>query len=559
MYIAGVDLKAQIRAMEKTRRRNTKWVPSTSSKSKPIPTENQRKPPINRSNVTQARTTTTTNTQSVDKIAETIVRYRVSPNAGAAIATAALQSYGLVTKNNTANVIDRSKVRRSVTKVGNNLCANQIDSTQFKGIYFDGRKDRTKLYIDKRIKTVTEEHISIVMEPGSQYIGHTTPDSGTAQSILKSFKMFFDDKKISSDYLLAVGCDGTNTNVGIKAGIIKLLELHLNRELHWFVCQLHGNELPLRHLINSFGCVTTGPSAFSGDFGKQLLNCQSNKVQKFKPIAIDFPNEIDDLSTDQRYLLDICHAIHNGCCSEELSKRDPGKMVHSRWLTTANRILRVYVSESNPSDIILTLTTYILKVYAPVWFAIKIHSSVVDGPRNLFKLISLSRYLPDNLKQIVDPVIQRNSFFAHPENILLCMLADPNEKIRKTAHQHILSARKNKGKNPKLRDFKMPNLKFDCKEYFNMIDWKNSKITEPPITKNLSLNDLKATIKNPKIIKDICRNFPCHTQAVERSVKVVTEASAAVCGSIKRDAWIKTTLKSRQSMPSFNTKNDYKI
>lgn len=120
------------------------------------------------------------------------------------------------------------------------------------------------------------------MEPQSLYIGHTTPDSGTAQNVVKSFKMVLDDKNISSDYLVAFGCDGTDTNVGIKTGIIKLLELSLNRELHWFVCQLHVDELPLRHLINSFGGQTTGPKAFEGEFVKKLLDCQAKLVQKFK-------------------------------------------------------------------------------------------------------------------------------------------------------------------------------------------------------------------------------------------------------------------------------------
>nr|CAI5843066.1 unnamed protein product [Callosobruchus analis] len=39
--------------------------------------------------------------------------------------------------------------------------------------------------------------------------------------------------------------------------------------------------------------------------------------------------------------------------------------------------------------------------------------------QNLFELIKRSRYLSLNLKNIIDPVIQRNRYFAHPENILL--------------------------------------------------------------------------------------------------------------------------------------------
>lgn len=51
--------------------------------------------------------------------------------------------------------------------------------------------------------------------------------------------------------------------------------------------------------------------------------------------------------------------------------------------------------------------------------------------------------------------------------------------------------------------------------------------------------------------------FPCHTQAVERYVKLVMEASAAVCGAESRDGFIQSRLASRKLMPSFNTKSQY--
>lgn len=49
---------------------------------------------------------------------------------------------------------------------------------------------------------------------------------------------------------------------------------------------------------------------------------------------------------------------------------------------------------------------------------------------SLVKLISASRYLSTELKAIIDPVIQRNSYFAHPENLFLAMLTDPQKHIR---------------------------------------------------------------------------------------------------------------------------------
>jgi len=46
-----------------------------------------------------------------------------------------------------------------------------------------------------------------------------------------------------------IGCDGTSTNTGATGGIIRLLEKKLGKPLQWLPCQLHANELLLRHLM----------------------------------------------------------------------------------------------------------------------------------------------------------------------------------------------------------------------------------------------------------------------------------------------------------------------
>ena len=43
--------------------------------------------------------------------------------------------------------------------------------------------------------------------------------------------------------------------------------------------------------------------------------------------------------------------------------------------------------------------------------------------------------------------------------------------------------------------------------------------------------------------------YPCHTQSVERTVKIVTEASQAVCGQLNRDGFIHSRLEGRRIMP----------
>lgn len=77
------------------------------------------------------------------------------------------------------------------------------------------------------------------------------------------------------------------------------------------------------------------------------------------------------------------------------------------------------------------------------------------------------------------------------------------------------------------------NLRFQSRRLYrsNLIDWHSvTPPTEPPLTVTISDNEHKAMILDVPAEIDILR-FPCHSQAVERCVKLVTEASAAVCGT----------------------------
>ncbi|KAK4884825.1 hypothetical protein RN001_001096 [Aquatica leii] len=53
--------------------------------------------------------------------------------------------------------------------------------------------------------------------------------------------------------------------------------------------------------------------------------------------------------------------------------------------------------------------------------------------------------------------------------------------------------------------------------------------------------------------------LPCHTQAVERAVKTVTEASMQLCHKTAREALIKNKIISRTLMPKFESKKDFKV
>ena len=144
---------------------------------------------------------------------------------------------------------------------------------------------------------------------------------------------------------------------------------------------------------------TAGLSEFSDQIGKSFPSCHMLSAVDFEPIKCNFPQvTASDLSTDQDYLLKICMAVDSGECSAILAAQDPGTMSHARWVTMANAIVQKYIGTSNPSTQLKKLTEFIMRVYAPMWFFIKCNGKVKDAPINLWRSISLSRYLDDDLR-----------------------------------------------------------------------------------------------------------------------------------------------------------------
>ncbi|XP_055922808.1 uncharacterized protein LOC129953593 [Eupeodes corollae] len=468
---------------------------------------------------------------NLTNLASACDRTGVSDRSASILVSSLLQDIGVVSKLDSSKVIDRSKIRRERQKLRQNL---QCKIENITGLYFDGRKDKTMILetIGARThrKISVEEHIVLVSEPEGQYLGHVTPSCGNAKTISSSIIDFVKNILcVNMEEITAVGCDGTIVNTGSKNGIVCQLEAAIGKPVHWFICLLHLNELPLRHLMAHVDGKTNDPKGFSGVLGKALESCDSLPIQGFEKIMVELPPiTIEHLSTDQKYLYEMCEAVSNGNVDLELANRQPGRMSHSRWLTTANRILRLYVGTEKPSKELLVLATYIIKVYVFVWFQIKTKPSCLDGPKHILALIKASKYLPKNLKAIVHPVIERNAYFCHPENILLAMLADSRSHVRELGLRRILKSR---------ADIQV-------------------KITEPPLTRKISDDDLRAMVQNvPENIE--LSKYPCHTQAVERCIKLVTEASASVCGQESRDGFIKARISSRKLLPKFETKKEF--
>jgi hypothetical protein len=148
------------------------------------------------------------------------------------------------------------------------------------------------------------------------------------------------------------------------------LEKELNQRFNKFICTLHLNELPLRHLITYYIGSTSGPQAFKSDLGRANKDLKDPVIAPFRAIPNpDFPkvdqSVMSNFSHDQKLIHRGCVAVMTGECPSDLASRALGPVNHSRWLTTALRILFLYMTYEHPPHAIQRLANFIIFVTPP--------------------------------------------------------------------------------------------------------------------------------------------------------------------------------------------------
>ena len=282
----------------------------------------------------------------------------------------------------------------------------------------------------------------------------------------------------------------------------------------------------------------------------------------FQPIpaeTIDINEEyFADLSSDQKYLLEMYRAVSSGFCEPTLASRKLGKMAHSCWLTTASRALRVYVSTEEPTSNFKQVVQYIMMVYTPMWFQIKRNYNIFQAPLHVFDTLSKCQKLPSQIREIVILVIQRNAFGAYRESILAAMVSSTNLNHNELAWRRILRSREQSVSDGRIRQLRVPKLNINANSYIDLIDWTDTTISEPSFTHSVTTNKIKEMIDSKAFSEFKIPELPCHTQNVERHIKLVTKASSLVCDHASRKGLIRNKLSLRATMPCFNTKSQYK-
>ena len=217
------------------------------------------------------------------------------------------------------------------------------------GMGYDGRRDKqTRAMVadstgKMKMRMITEEHEAVTEEPSGRYLTHfvpETPDSSekpalkVAQGLLGIL-----EQHNSTQSIQFLGGDSTAMNTGWKGGSHALLERLLGRRLYWGICNLHTNELPLRHLIAAFDGPTSSDKGFTGPVCSLLSRVNEMPFDPdFRALPggeelIQIPEEVlRKMSTDQRTSYTLVEAVKKGILPSEMQEILCGPLCHARFI-----------------------------------------------------------------------------------------------------------------------------------------------------------------------------------------------------------------------------------
>ncbi|GBL81266.1 hypothetical protein AVEN_143591-1 [Araneus ventricosus] len=233
-------------------------------------------------------------------------------------------------------------------------------------------------------------------------------------------------------------------------------------------------------------------SSTKGLIGSKPPDCEKLPVVSFKPIKCDLAyhnaDDLRKLSNDLRYLFQISKAIKSGECPEALASMNPDKLNKARWLTSANRILRLYIATKNPKKEILRNSD------------IHTYSLCVDTIQDKYALRTPRKYSS-----------------CHETDFRLAFCQDALNKI--------LSARQDEVENlhHSIR-YIIPQLNFEAKNCTDMILWEGTDVSiiAPQVLRYVANEELidKLSLPDNTVPEWSFTAFPCRTVVVERTVKL---------------------------------------
>ena len=200
---------------------------------------------------------------------------------------------------------------------------------------------------------------------------------------------------------------------------------------------------------------------------------------------------IQDLSTDQHYGYKIVCAVRDGVLPARIALLEIGPVNHSRWLTTANRLLRLWVSKHGLKGKNLKnlrfIVEFIIGVYYPCWFKVKVNHCLKSQRKEVL--------------DIVMPTVKRSAWYAHSEALIQTLLCSEDQKKRIEGMERILAIRGDGDPDTQLGDSSVrtrrtPDINCDASTIGDLIIWSEC-VSEPPLTCSLNTSEVKNFINTP--------------------------------------------------------------
>ena len=168
----------------------------------------------------------------------------------------------------------------------------------------------------------------------------------------------------------------------------------------------------------------------------------------------------------------------------------------------------------------------------------------------------VEKYCPPIVKKIVVKYVTSSGYFAHPELLLLTLLASDSEEERRFAVNIIVNRIRNGDVSGSHlpRKFAVSAVNFKADDLVQLIDWETVPLTEPLLTATLSTEEVAACAITPLSVP---ATWQCHSQSMDRAIRKVSEASLMVVGEQKREGWVRCADASRKALKKPNSKADY--
>ena len=224
------------------------------------------------------------NLTKLPTLASVCNRYGVSNYAGAAIASATLVDYTIITKVDKSQVIGSQKLgdeRRRCREERQEAELGNLKELTSLYMYFDGKKTMTRVLVKNNkirrwsptIKIV--DHYVVLTEPGNDYLTHVNPKTGYGKVVARAIYNFLVEHKLTTQPLYVAGCDSCRVSTGPNEVLSITWKMLLARPLHYSICQLHGNELPFQSIFYYYYGKPSGPKNWRGLIGQQIKGqCQ---------------------------------------------------------------------------------------------------------------------------------------------------------------------------------------------------------------------------------------------------------------------------------------------